>query len=194
MSKIFNPKIKAGDRIVLIYTSDDSIPYGTRGTVTDIHRAPSWIQYSVKWENGSSLFLLDDDKWMSEEEFDKRKSRLKESMDDITRHSKTVRYFKMGVLKKFLEKLRESGVTNMFAASPYLWLGKERILNQHRYQDTNEEFDELLDMADEAQSLMINGCIKKLEENGKEVSTENINRCLQKSSSDVLNFWMSHYS
>ena len=194
MSKIFNPKIKAGDRIVLIYTTDDSIPYGTRGTVTDIHRAPSWIQYSVKWENGSSLFLLDDDKWMSEEEFDKRKSRLKESMDDITRHSKTVRYFKMGVLKKFLEKLRESGVTNMYAASPYLWMGKERILNQHRYQDTNEEFDELLDMADEAQSLMINGCIKKLEENGKEVSTENINRCLQKSSSDVLNFWMDHYS
>lgn len=72
--------------------------------------------------------------------------------------------------------------------------GKERILNQHRYHDTNEAFDELLDIANESQSFMVNGCIKKLEDNGKEISTENINRCLQKSSIDVLNFWMDHYA
>ena len=194
MSKKINPELKAGDRIVLIFTTDDSIPYGTRGKVVSINKFSNWEQYGIKWDNGSSLFLLDDDKWMYEEDFDRRKSKLKESMDDISKHSKTIKYFKMSVLKKFLEKLRESGVTNMYAASPYLWMGKERILNQHRYQDTNEAFDELLDIANESQSLMVNGCIKKLEDNGKEISTENINRCLQKSSIDVLNFWMDHYA
>lgn len=194
MSKRINPKLKVGDRIVLIHTSDDSIPFGTKGVVNGINKFSTWGQYDIKWDNGSSLFLLDDDKWMYEEDFKSRKSSVKESMDDITRHSKTIKYFKMGILRKFLEKLRESGVTNMYAAGPYLWMGKERILNKHRYEDTNEEFDELLEMADEAQSLMINGCIKKLQDNGKEVSTESINRCLQRSSSDVLNFWMDHYA
>lgn len=194
MSKRINPELKVGDRIVLIHTSDDSIPFGTKGVVKGIKKFSTWEQYDIKWDNGSSLFLLDDDKWMYEEDFKSRKSSVKESMDDIGRHSKTIKYFKMAILRKFLEKLRESGVTNMYAAGPYLWMGKERILNQHRYQDTNEEFDELLEMADEAQSLMINGCIKKLQDNGKEVSSESVNRCLQRSSSDVLNFWMDHYA
>lgn len=125
MSKKINPELKAGDRIVLIFTTDDSIPYGTRGKVVSINKFSNWEQYGIKWDNGSSLFLLDDDKWMYEEDFDKRKSKLKESMDDISKHSKTIKYFKMSVLKKFLEKLRESGVTNMYAASPYLWMEKK---------------------------------------------------------------------
>lgn len=194
MSKRINPTLKVGDRIVLIHTSDDSIPFGTKGVVRGTNKFSNWEQYNVEWENGSSLFLLDDDKWMYEDDFESRRQKIKESMDDIGKHSKTIRYFKMSILRKFLEKLRESGVTNMFAAGPYLWMGKERILNKHRYEDTNDEFDELLEMADEAQSLMINGCIKKIKDNGKEVNAESINRCLQRSSSDVMNFWMDHYA
>ena len=104
MSKRINPELKVGDRIVLIHTSDDSIPFGTKGVVKGINKFSTWEQYDIKWDNGSSLFLLDDDKWMYEEDFKGRKSSIKESMDDIGRHSKTIKYFKMVILRKFLEK------------------------------------------------------------------------------------------
>jgi hypothetical protein len=194
MSKKFNPELKPGDRIVLISTPDDSIPFGTRGTVVKDSKTPWGKQYTVKWENGSGLYLLDDDKWMHEDDFEHRKKTIKESISDLSQHSEVVRHFNIRKLKIFLDKLQESGVVNMFAASPYLWMGKDRILNQFRYQDTNDEFDEMLDLSNEAQSIMINGCIEILEKKNKEITPENINRCLERYSTNVLKFWMDHYS
>jgi len=71
-------------------------------------------------------------------------------------------------------------------------MGKTRIENEQRYRETNDAFDELLDMSDESQRRMVNGVINYLENNNKEVSVENINRFLNRLDGDIISFWMRH--
>jgi hypothetical protein len=71
-------------------------------------------------------------------------------------------------------------------------MGKLRIENEQRYRETNDSFDELLDMSDESQRRMVNGVINYLNGNNKEVSVENINRFLKRLDSDIISFWMRH--
>jgi chromosome condensin MukBEF MukE localization factor len=87
-----------------------------------------------------------------------------------------------------MKKLRESSIINMFGSSPYLYMGKDRIYHQNYNNpsaEDNETYDELLEMADEAQSKMISGVIKVLEKEGKEVDLSNINRYLKKYSEKI---------
>jgi polyphosphate kinase 2 len=68
-----NPKLKPGDRIVCYYMEGDtiSVPIGTTGTVKKIVQVPFGlgIQYSVNWDNGSTLDLIpDSDAWDFEDE------------------------------------------------------------------------------------------------------------------------------
>lgn len=48
-----------------------------KGTVTDINTGPKFIQYSIKWDDGGSLFLLDTDSWILEKDF-KNKQKINE--------------------------------------------------------------------------------------------------------------------
>jgi hypothetical protein len=193
MSAKISPPINEGDRIVVIYTSDDGIPYGTRGIVTRTFKSPWGNQYDVKWDNGSSLFLLDEDKWMSEEDFDNRKNRkITENIDELINFSNVIKYFKMGKIKRYLDLLQKTSVTNMFGASPYLYIGED-ILRKEHYNEDSEEFEELCDMADEVKSIMIQGAMKILEKENKEINVETVGRKIKLWAPKVLNFWMTHY-
>jgi hypothetical protein len=200
MSKKLNPELKPDDRIVVIeLLGEPQLSFGDRGTVKGIQKGPGFVQYVVKWDNGSSLYLLDEDKWMYESEFDemrerKRKKNIQENKStDLTLHAMLVKHFNMLYLKKYLNKLRESSVVNMLAASPYLYMGKERLAHEHKYSDTNESFDELLDMADQAQREMVSGVISILEEEDKELSSENINSKLKRYSPKIIKFYAKYY-
>jgi hypothetical protein len=63
-----NPKLKKGDRVLLLYMSGESGMFpGECGTVTSVDNVFGDIQYGVKWDNGSSLALLSDtDAWKLE--------------------------------------------------------------------------------------------------------------------------------
>jgi dsDNA-binding SOS-regulon protein len=76
----------------------------------------------------------------------------------------------------------------MFGASPYLYLGRERIEHEFKYNDLKDDdkFEEVLDMADEIQSIMVGGVMKILEKEGKELSLDNINNYLRKYSQKLL--------
>jgi hypothetical protein len=76
----------------------------------------------------------------------------------------------------------------MFGAAPYLYMGRERLEHEFKYTDIHNEeaFDEVLELADQAQSEMINGVINVLESKGKEDTLENINRYLRVYSVKVL--------
>ena len=195
-----NPSLKEGDRIVLIDMTDEpQLSFGDRGTFIGTHRGGGFNQYSVKWDKGGSLFMLDDDKWMKEEDFDemiekKKKKNIQEAdMNDVTMQTQLLKHFNMLFLKQFLKKLQETSVVNMFGASPYLYMGKERIAHQHKYDDTNEAFDELLDMANRAQGEMVNGVISVLEDEGKEITVEKINSSLKRYAPKVLKFYIDYY-
>jgi hypothetical protein len=79
---MINPELKIGDRVVLIVMEGESnMSYGDRGEVIRISEVFGNKQYKVKWDDDRTLDLLEDaDKWMKEEDFDKRiKKRIKES-------------------------------------------------------------------------------------------------------------------
>lgn len=68
-----NPQLKPGDRVVCYYMEGEnsSVPVGTTGTVNKIVKVPfgMGIQYSVKWDNGSTLDLIPEtDAWDYEDE------------------------------------------------------------------------------------------------------------------------------
>jgi polyphosphate kinase 2 len=68
-----NPELKVGDRVVCYYMEGENtvVPVGTTGTVKKIVTVPfgMGVQYSVKWDNGSSLDLIPEtDAWDFEED------------------------------------------------------------------------------------------------------------------------------
>ena len=200
MKSKLNPKLKEGDRIVLIDMTDEpTLSFGDKGTFTGVHKGGGFNQYKVKWDKGGSLYMLDDDKWMKEEDFNemierKKNRNIQESqISDLSDDSFLLKHFNMLFLKRYLNKLRESSVVNMFAAAPYLYIGKERLAHEHKYSDTNEAFDDLLDMADQSQREMVSGVISILEDEDKELSSENINSKLKRYSPKIIKFYAKYY-
>lgn len=184
---MLNPKLKPGDRIVLLQMDDEfGVPPGTAGEVTNVVNIFNETQYDVKWDNGSTLGLIEGaDAWVYEEDYQRRRSKkIQESkLDTLSENKDLFDNFDVRFLSNFMKKLRESGIINMFAAVPYSYMGKERIYHENYSNPIAEDnpiYDEVLEMANEAQSKMITGVIKVLESEGKEPDISNINRYLKK--------------
>jgi hypothetical protein len=221
MEDLINPRLNNEDRIVLIAMQGETdVSYGDKGTVDRVNKGSSFIQYFINWDNGSTLALLEDlgdrtntvDKWMKEEDFNRivKKNRIKESdserrkneQDAIVKNRLVFLKFDTKFLFDYLEKLRQSSVVNMFGInekiSPnnYLYLGKERIAHEHKYNNAKDDdaFEELVEMADEAKDKMIQGAMKVLESEGKEISVENVSKVIGQYSKKILLMWMTtHY-
>lgn len=187
--KMINPKLKPGDRVVLLHMGGEtSVLPGTWGTVTKSYELFGTDQYDVKWDNGSSLSLIgDEDMWDNKE---RTKKTIKE--DDrnnfFMKNIDVFKYFNMKFLKKYLLMIRESSITNMLSAAPYLYMGRERIEHEFKYKDIHNEeaFDEVLRHSNQAQAEMINGVINYLEDNGIEEDMSSINRYLQRFASKIV--------
>jgi hypothetical protein len=182
-----NPPLKPGDRIILLSMHGETMAPGLKGTVTRIQSVVGTDVMYVDWENGRTLALLSDtDAWT----LDESKPIQEAYNDEWLSKNLDIANFDTNTLVEFLLKVKGSGITNMFGAAPYLWMGRERIEHQFEYHDFNDEkqekFDEMLDMANEAQSAMINGVIKILEKEKKDLNVETINRYLQKYSQKLL--------
>jgi|688.fasta_scaffold17146_10 hypothetical protein len=67
-----NPKLEKGDRVVLLNMEGETdMSFGLKGEVLSVSTHFGSSQYSVKWDNGRKLDLLEDgDKWMKEYEFE----------------------------------------------------------------------------------------------------------------------------
>ena len=187
---MINPELKKGDRIILLHMSEEnSVPDGTLGTVYSVDKVFGDIQYGVEWDNGSKLALLSDtDMWDKEERF-KVKKRITEDRDKfIMDNIELFKYFNIKFLKKYLLMVRESSITNMMGASPYLYIGRERIQHEFKYKDIHNEeaFEEVLDHANQAQAEMINGVINYLNDKGIEENMSSINKYLQRFATKIV--------
>jgi hypothetical protein len=76
----------------------------------------------------------------------------------------------------------------MYGASPYLYMGRERIEHEFKYKDIHNEeaFEEVLNHANQAQAEMINGVINYLEDKGIEEDMSSINRYLQRFAAKIV--------
>ena len=202
---MINPKLKVGDRVRLLHMDGEtSVMPGGVGTVTTVTRFLDEDQYNVSWDNGSKLALLSSvDLW--DTPIDKKRTKsveerviTKKSITEIDGENKVFlknldifKHFNMRFLNNYLRDIRESGITNMLLASPYLYMGKDRIKHEFKYKEVDEELlKKVLNGADQAQSEMINGTIKSLNAEKKEDSLENINRYISRYATRVLENYM----
>jgi hypothetical protein len=190
---MLNPNLKIGDKVILLHMDGEMMPPGLKGEVIGVTDDPferGGKIYSVKWENGRKLSLLSvTDAWKKIETIQESK------FDDVQwfiNNKLIVENFDTRFLGQFLEKVRESGITNMFGASPYLYLGKKMIKHEFKYKHIHnqEAFDEVLNLADKAQSEMVQGVMRVLDKEGKDMDVNVINRYVQKYASLFLTYWI----
>jgi len=199
-----NPELSKGDRIICISMDDeyDAIPTGIPGTVTSVSVVFGDKQYNVDWDNGSKLALIDGvDKWMKEEDRLNRRRKTEESVFVTTKKNflsenfyqqnlELFRNFNVRLLHRYFEELRKSSVTNMLGASPYLYMGRERIKHEHHYDEMDGEqedaFQVVLDMSDDIRDEMIRGAMKTLENTGKEVTPQSVERLMKAYSNKMV--------
>lgn len=186
-----NPKLQVGDKIVLLHMKDETMSPGTKGIVKSVTNVFGEDIYDIEWENGRKLNLLqNEDAWR----LDKKKISEGE-IDKFLIKNLDVKFFKPTFLIDYLKDIRESGIVNMFGASPYLYMGRERIEHEFKYkefvdEDSEEAYERVLEKADEAQSIMITGCMKVLEKEKREITVESINSCLDRYSKKLLMFFI----
>lgn len=190
---MINPELQKGDKVILLHMEGEMMSPGSKGTVINVSRDPfekEGMIYNVKWDEGSTLSLLSvTDAWKKIESIQENSF---ESAKWFLDNRAIAENFNTRFLGEYLEKVRESGITNMFGASQYLYMGKERLEHEFKYKDVGNDdaFEEVLEMADKSQHEMINGVMKILEKEKKEMDINVINRYIQRYATLVLNYWI----
>lgn len=186
-----NTMVDVGDRIMCLHMdSETSVPPGTLGTVTKVSADPTVedaFMVSVNWDNGSTLSLLSDaDVWKKvKKQIDEDRGRA----SFFERNEPLWDFFERKWFNKFLTVMRDSGIVNMFGASPLIYAGREhldRYYGEGREED--EVFQELLGMADTARDKLIQGILKYMTANSIEIDDDmgNFNAYARKFSQALL--------
>jgi hypothetical protein len=218
-----NAPLESGDKVICLKMQDDyGVPGGIPGIVRGVSNVFGENQYNVKWKNGSTLALIEGvDQWLKvvdeeekkEEDIQETRVLTKKQFLEETRKIENIpqeyvkysRMYDMREIKKFLDLVRETGITNMFQASPYLYLGRERIAHEHHYDDMSEErsetFQELLDIADDVRNVMIRGAFnhydsKRSDDKGDEDDDDRrylrgVEDIMRRDAQTLLKLWMS---
>ena len=199
MTKIkreLNPTLKSGDRIMCLHMDGEtSVPIGTTGTVRDVVRDPfedNGQIINVKWDNDSTLSLVTvTDQWIKEP-VDKLQEQHDNSYDFFQKNSEIFDNFDYRFLNIYLKKIREAGPVNMFESTPFLYSGREWIDRYHgEDQEDNEEFQEVLEMADEAKNKMIQGTLNYMESKNMEIDLDSVNKVIGRLARKILQFYIS---
>jgi len=194
-----NPPVKPGDKIICYHMDGETgVPAGTKGTVITVTRDPFETDndgqiIGVNWENGSKLSLLTTtDAWKKVVEEIQEQTNSPE-YDFFKKNPELFDNFDYKFFKKYLLKLRESGVINMFQASPFLYSGKDWIDRYHgEHQEDNEAFQEMLEMADESKNKMIQGLLKYMESKDYDFEDmDRINNLMRKFATKINQFYIT---
>ena len=194
-----NPELEVGDRVVLLRMAEEDLMAGTKGTVTRKSFVIDQIQYSMEWDNGSKLALLaNEDKYMLLKDLEDRKAKKKGNITEmdakvIHDNREIFENFNMNLLWKYYMALQKSGITNMLQASQYFYLGKERIAHEFHYKETNEHFDDVLEMADDVKNNLISGVLKIMDKKNADYDLSRISSMVNRYSSKILSLIIKIY-
>ena len=217
MSKNKNPKLKEGDRIVLIYMPGEDVDTGTKGKVKRIGQQPSFgsefdYMYDVEWYDDdenviSSLSLLpQSDTWMLDPEFSQKN--LQEArftdLDDLIRHHEWSRLFKKTDLQyvlDFLMAIRDLGVVNMLQSGQFLGQTKEyltKYFDLYRMQrelDENDEelIEKIIDMGEKVRNIMISASITDLERKNQEITPQSATNRVNRLTKEILQWYIKSF-
>ena len=206
MKKNYQPQI--GDKIIVL-DSDEPAIVGEKGLVTDIKFIYDTKLYSIDWEDESlvnqKLSVIDgvDIVMVLNTPTIKENFPARSPEDFYINNAVLIKSF--GLLNqyvKFFEQLRKSGVVNMLTNGipNLIWMGKDQIDDAFPKSQTrdNEEFQVLLDMADEMRMKMINGTVKYVErniipKNPDADELELVNRYIKKISDHLYRYFLGLY-
>lgn len=196
--KEINPQVDKGDRIMCLHMDGEtSVPMGTTGTVRSVVRDPFEVDgliINVNWDNGNKLGLLSiTDTWVkiSQEKLEESKSDYT-SFNFFSENPEIFENFDWRFLRDFLYKLRESSVVNMHQAEPFLYSGEdwiERYYGEGKEEDEN--FQELLSVANEAKDKMVQGVLKYMESKNMEIDLDKVNRLVSKFAREIVNLYIA---
>jgi len=217
MSKNKNPKLKEGDRIVLIYMPGEDIDTGTKGKVRKISQQPSFgtefdYMYDVEWYDEddkviSTLSLIpQSDTWMLDPEFNQKnlqEARFTE-LDDLIKHHEWSKLFKKSDLTyilDYLKVIRELGVVNMLEAGQFLGQTKEyltKYFDLHRMQrelddDKEELIEKIIDMSDKVRNIMISASITDLERKNQEITGRSATNRVNRLAGELLRWYIKSF-
>jgi hypothetical protein len=199
MKGTLNPPLKVGDKIICYHMEGElGVPPGTSGQVTGVARDPFEFDsdeqiINVDWDNGNKLSLISStDAWkkVPSEKIDEQRN---PSWEFLTQNSDLLNNFDWRWIREYLTKIRDSGIVNMFGSAPLLYAGKSHI---ERYYGENmeddENFQEVLDNAEESKNKIIEGVIKYMESNQKDVDDMDlVNRYAKTFSQKLLQLYIS---
>lgn len=195
-----NPPLNVGDIVVCYHMDGEtSVPPGTKGTVRSVVKDPfepeGELIYNIDWENGSALGLLSSqDAWKKVQEEPKDIQEQKDSgWNYLTQNPDVLEYFDWRWFREYLKTIRDSGIINMFEASPLLYSGKKHI---DRYygegREDDEKFQKVLDDAEESKNKLIQGVIKYMETNNKDLDDMGlVNRYAKNFSQKLLGLYIT---
>lgn len=193
-----NPPLSVGDRVELyLMDGETSMRPGMEGVVTEIVRDinskdPDAKLIGVKWDNGSSLKLCSDvDLWKLAK---KKLDESKEIMDFYKKNEDLFKLFDWKFLREYLIKIQKSGIVNMLGCAPLLYCGSEHLDRYYgENKEDDEDFQEVLDMADESKQKMIDGTVKWMEKYDIEITVENANKYIGRLSKKIVELYVTFY-
>jgi hypothetical protein len=200
--KELNPKLVKGDRIMCLHMDGEtSVPPMTTGTVRSVVRDPFEDDgeiINVSWDNDSTLGLISiTDSWVkiAQETLEEAKTTtLSSEYNFLNDNPEIFENFDWRFLREFLKKLRDASPVNMLQSQPFLYSGKDWIDRYYgENQEDNEDFQEVLEMADEVKNKMIQGVLKYMESEGIEIDLDKVNRLMGKFATKILQLYISFF-
>ena len=214
MNKNQNPKLKKGDRVVLVNMPGENLDTGDKGKVIKIGDQPSDgskfdYLYQMEWydDDGkiiSNLSLLpQSDTWMLDREYnqnDLNEARIIDLDELISRHEWS-RLFKKSDLKSIMEYLfaiKQLGVVNMYESGQFLGKTEDYLttyFNLYRKQrDLNDEdkklIKKILEMSEMVRNIMISAAINDLEQKNKEITGSSATYRVNRLATEVVKHFM----
>ena len=194
-----NPELVKGDRVMCLHMDGETgVPMGAEGVVTKIGRDPFEEDgkiIEVNWDNGSRLSLISvTDSWVKVGD-----SQIKESLEDepheyFMKNPEIFDHFDWRFFREFLNKVRESRVVNMHSSSPFLFSGKEWIdMNYGTNQEDNEEYEEMLDMANKSKDKMVQGILSYMDSKNMEPELDSVNRYVRRFAEKLVKLYISFF-
>jgi hypothetical protein len=195
-----NPELVKGDRVMCLHMDGETgVPMGVEGVVTKIGRDPFEEDgkiIEVNWDNGSRLALISvTDSWVKVGDSQIKESKVGDSrIDYFSENPEIFDHFDWRFFREFLNKVRESRVVNMHSSSPFLFSGKEWIdMNYGTNQEDNEEYEEMLDMANKSKDKMVQGILSYMDSKNMEPELDSVNRYVRRFAEKLVKLYISFF-
>ena len=213
MSKNKNPKLKKGDRVILINMPGENLDTGDKGKVIKIGKQPSSNSefdylYEMEWYDDEgkvidSLSLLpQSDTWILDPEFNQKN--LQEArftdLDDLIKHHEWSKLFKKADLQyvlDFLMAIRDLGVVNMLQSGQFLGETKEYLkayfdlyqMGRNIDKDDKELIKKIIDMGEKVRNIMILASMTDLERQKIKLTSELVTKRLNRLKIEILSWY-----